>query len=146
MKMQYGDMVIEVDPVTHRARRVLETGGVRPPLVVRRRQTDGYDSKLEDTRARELELERLAGEIRAWRYHPFTVTIGVRRTYTPDFLVVPIHGPLRIEEIKGSLRAKNARDSVTRLHAAAAQLPMLDWVLLVQEGRRGGWKRMHVRE
>lgn len=136
MKVAYGDMVLEVDAKTGRARRVTGSVAAGMPRV----RAEGYDSKLEQTRARELGFALLAGEIRAWRYHPFTVPIGVQRTYTPDFLVVALDGAITLEEIKGSLKAKNGRDSVTRLHAAAALLPMFRWELWIQKGRaRGGW-------
>lgn len=92
---------------------------------------DPFDSKLEALRHRHLSMLILAGEVKRVKYHPFTIAIGPGKKYTPDFLVEYPDGRIVIEEVKGSLKMKNARDSVTRLHVAAGQLPMFSWRLVV---------------
>lgn len=92
---------------------------------------DPFDSKLEALRHRHLSMLVLAGEVKRFQYHPFTIAIGPGKKYTPDFLVEYPDGRIVIEEVKGSLKMKNARDSVTRLHVAAGQLPMFSWRLVV---------------
>lgn len=101
-----------------------------PKEPVRGRQTpptDEFDSKLEALRHRHLSMLVLAGEVRRFRYHAFSVLIGPGKKYTPDFLVEYADGRIVIEEVKGSLKMKNARDSITRLHVAAGLLPMFGW-------------------
>ena len=95
-----------------------------------------YDSKFELARAKFFDTLILAKEMRMYVHHPFTIQLAPKRTYTPDFLVVWMDGRMDIEETKGSLKMKNVRDSITRLHVAAVKLPMFTWFLVLRtEGR-----------
>jgi hypothetical protein len=71
-------------------------------------------------------------------HHPFTVLLSTKREYTPDFLIEYPDGRIQVEEVKGNIKQKNARDSITRLHLAAAKLPMFDWRLTMRI--RGQWE------
>ncbi len=103
---------------------------------------DRYDSKLEAARATYLGYLLLAKDIRRVVHHPFTVQLSEHRTYTPDYLIEWLDGRIQVEEVKGSTKQKNARDSITRLHLAAAKLPMFDWRLTRRV--RGQWDEKKV--
>lgn len=157
-KTNYGELPIVVDPTTGRARLVrggvnshavqansCMTPGKTPQLGVGRligkpvsnpapspaAAVDEFDSKLEAKRARYWSMLVLSGEIIRFKYHPFTIPIGPERTYTPDFLVEYPDRRIVIEEVKGSLKMKNARDSVTRHAVAAGLLPSFSWRLVI---------------
>ena len=93
--------------------------------------THAFDSKLEAKRDRHFSMLVLTGDVKRYRYHPFTIQIGPGKRYTPDFLIEYADSRIVIEEVKGSLKMKNARDSVTRLHVAAGLLPMFAWRLVI---------------
>lgn len=155
MQTNYGQLPLVVDPTTGRAKVV--RGGTTAarearPGDKRRDQdkkallvsnpvpslTDVYDSKLEAARAHYLGMLALAKDIRQVIHHPFTIELAPNRRYTPDFLVWWADGRITVEEVKGHLKQKNARDSITRLHVAAARLPMFGWMLIVRV--HGQWE------
>lgn len=116
------------------------------PAVTRAQGWGPYRSKWEWQYASRLRLERAAGLILAWQYEPRRFTIGVRRTYKPDFRVVsrdPADGRLRVRyvEIKGNIHMRNARDGVTRLAAAALRYPQYTWEIATI--KQGAW--IHTR-
>lgn len=168
MKTQYGDLPIEMNGSTGRA-RLVSGGDVRSHTKVgmkfdqkkphptsspvgseKQNRLDGagsnpapapidaYDSKLEQARATYLGYLLLAKDLTRVVHHPFSVELAPKRWYTPDFLIEFPDGRLQVEEIKGHLKQKNARDSITRLHLAAAKLPMFDWRLTMRI--RGQWE------
>lgn len=158
VKTNYGELPIVVDPTTGRARLVRggattaleagQVGHVAPgkralpvsnPAPSPAAAVDEFDSKLEAKRARYWSMLVLSGEIKRFKYHPFTVPIGPKRTYTPDFLVEYPDRRIVIEEVKGSLKMKNARDSVTRAHAAAGLLPSFSWRLVLGDDMEERW-------
>lgn len=60
-----------------------------------------YASKAEAARAAELDLQMMAGVVSWWIGQPL-FRLGVpENTYRPDFLVVPVEGPARVEDVKG---------------------------------------------
>lgn len=140
----YGALPIEVDLTTGRARmvragvprRIRVAEPPEPAEAPARRSV--YDSALEAARARYLGLLSLDGEVRQVCHHLFHVELAPGTVYTPDFLVWRGDGSITIEEVKGSLKMQNARDSVTRLKVAAGLLPMFRWVLVTRVGRL--WK------
>lgn len=103
--------------------------------------SDEYDSKLEAARGTYLGYLLLAKDIQKVVHHPFQIDIG-GRLYTPDYLVWWADGRITIEEVKGSLKSKNARDSITRLHVAAALFPMFTWYLILRVGRTRWTERL----
>lgn len=104
-----------------------------------------YDSKLEADYASYLWGLVFAGDIRAFSYHPWTFLLpgGVR--YTPDFVVwvsEPFVSLVKVEihEIKGSLKMKNARDTLTRLRIAQGLFP---WIhMRVIDRYRRHWRQV----
>lgn len=164
MQTQYGKLPIAIDPATGRAKVVRSgverhaherTGPPSPRVVLghrRRHQSDAseklasspadaYDSKLEAARGTYLGYLLLAKDIQKVVHHPFTIDIG-GRLYTPDYLVWWADGRITIEEVKGSVKSKNARDSITRLHVAAALFPMFTWYLILRVGRTRWTERL----
>lgn len=155
VRTNYGELDLEtIDGKTRLVQLKAAALQVNPPIVQRDVSggtvyesalngtvlaSEGFDSKLEAKRARHWALLVLAGEIRRYKYHPFTVSIGPKRTYTPDFLVEYPDRRLVIEEVKGSLKMKNARDSVTRAHAAAGLLPSFSWRLVLGDDMEERW-------
>lgn len=103
---------------------------------------DAYDSKLEACRADYLFKLQLAKDVRRVVHHPFTVHLSEKRSYTPDNLIEWKDSRITIEEVKGNIKQKNARDSITRLHLAAAKLPMFDWRLTMRI--RGQWEERKI--
>lgn len=116
-----------------------------------------YDSKTE---------ERFAGYLTGlpsvveWQYHPMRLNLTpfLREplTYTPDFGAI-VRGGLYwkdfgsaeaaqrsycLFEVKGSWQSKNARDSRTRLHVAAALFPFR-WFAVNPENE-GRWKIVEI--
>jgi len=76
-----------------------------------------------------------------WDYHPMTFNLARGLTYTPDFGLVLSLGVTRryvLVEVKGSWKAKNARDSRTRLLVAAERFQMFEW-LAVTGGPPKDW-------
>lgn len=163
MRTSLGNLPITVDPVTGRARVVRggvedarERGGCKASAVgtarpATSRKAEGgnappaglspvlaptFDSQLEADRAQYLFGLQLGEMIVRYVHHPFSVDIGSGREYTPDFLVEWIGGHITVEEIKGSLKQKNARDSETRFLVAAAKLPMFQWQLITRVKRQ----------
>jgi hypothetical protein len=86
-----------------------------------------FDSKLEIQYADQLEAYRMIGRIDLWMYHPVRVRLAHGCTYTPDF-GIRIQNEFVLVETKGSWKAKNARDSRTRLQIAQEFFPWWVWV------------------
>jgi hypothetical protein len=158
MQTQYGQLPIAIDPATGRAKVVRGAGASqsRQEEATTRRTSnapkgerrdgssspeDEFDSKLEAARGTYLGYLLLAKDIQKVVHHPFTIDIG-GRLYTPDYLVWWADGRITVEEVKGSLKSKNARDSVTRLHVAAALFPMFTWYLIMRVGRTRWTERL----
>lgn len=151
-----------VDPVTGRAQvvrvgmnvpRVLlgGKGGCRTRNAKASQQqgSDGrrilapsYDSQLEADRADYLFGLQLAGDVRKYLYHPPAFPISNEKEYTADFMVWWADFSITIEEIKGSLKMKNVRDSLTRLSVAAGLYPMFHWQLITRGKREWHTRRM----
>ena len=99
-----------------------------------------FDSQLEVDFARELERWLEDKTIADWRYHPLRFRLAKGVTYEPDFRVLS-HGivpRLTFYEVKGSWKAKNARDSRTRLKIAASMNQWCGWYGVTRE--KGVWK------
>lgn len=88
---------------------------------------------LESRYAKTLEGQRIAGEIRSWRYEALTLKLANKTTYTPDFLVVTADGYIECHETKGFFRD----DAKVKIKVAACEFPEIRF-LLVQE-KRGDW-------
>ena len=122
-----------------------------------------YDSQLEADFASFLRaLTRSSGRLSdgsgvlEWKYHPMRFRLAPGLSYTPDFgAVVKPRIPAawedgkvigttwgtpryRLFEVKGSWKAKNARESRVRLKIAAHLFGFFEWVAVTRE--RGSWE------
>lgn len=113
-------------------RLAASSGSSRPSAAT----DDAHDSKLEATRHRYWVLRQLAGAVTRVIHHPFTIPLTPELTYTPDFFIEFPDGQVWVEEVKGHLKMKNARDSITRLKMAADRFPMWKWVLTTRPRTR----------
>ncbi len=96
-----------------------------------------FDSAYELQYAQYLDARRLRGAIERWWYHPMKFRIGKNATYEPDFLTKSgTH--FVVHEVKGSWKAKNARDGRTRLEVSAYLYQFFTWQA-VTKGERGEW-------
>jgi hypothetical protein len=95
-----------------------------------------FDSLLELDFAAHLQLLKDNGEIDEWRYHPLKFRIAKNCTYEPDFLTRKGEH-FTVYEVKGSWKAKNARDSRTRLEVAAFMYQWFSWRGVTRE--KGVW-------
>lgn len=131
---------------------------VRSQLVEREKRPQGlvgcasgdvsYDSVLEERFSHYLDAlarsdARLPDnrEVLEWQYHPMKFQLAKGLWYTPDFSAVVqwISEPkLRIYEVKGSWKSKNARDSRVRLEVAARLFSWFEWQA-VTPGRDGAF-------
>lgn len=153
MLTNFGELDVHIDMKTGRA-KVRGSSTSRHSTVAGERSHNGqvagsnpapaptYDSKLEARYAQYLDVLKFCGDIRRYVYHPFTIWIATKRKYTPDFLIEMKDGSVAIVEVKGSMKMKNARDSITRLHVAASKLPMFTWKLVQRV--RGDWKVVSI--
>lgn len=163
MRTSLGNLPITIDPVTGQARMVRggvdvtrkrtasmsvwplhgAAAGITTPLPGQETAlAPSFDSQLEADRAEYLFRLQLAGEIRQYVHHPYPFPIGNDLIYTPDFMVWWADFSITIEEVKGSLKQKNARDSLTRLKVAACLYPQHQWQLLTRVRQEWRTRRM----
>jgi hypothetical protein len=95
-------------------------------------------NKLEQEYARHLELRKLAGEIRDYRFEAVHLRLcdgqgGKARTYKPDFLVVLADGRVEIHEVKGW----QWQAGMLRFDFAAQQFPF--WTFRMFGRDAHGW-------
>lgn len=95
-------------------------------------------NKLEAAYALELDMRRLAREIKAWRFEAIKLRLAEGAFFKPDFTVVGIGGEIEMHEIKGFWR-EAAR---VRIKVAAEQFPWFRFIALRRLRKRegGGWK------
>lgn len=77
-----------------------------------------------------LELQKLAGEIRDYRWAPFSLRLAPRTWYRVDYLVIARDGVLEVHEVKGHWED----DARVKIKAAAVLFP---WFLFRGVQRRG---------
>ena len=88
-------------------------------------------SRLQASYAEELELRRIAGEIRLFREEAISLRLATRTWIRPDFLVWAPHGCLEFHEVKGHWEddARAKLKIAAELHA---------WASFVAVTRRAG--------
>lgn len=125
----------------HTVERTMKSSSAesRPPAV----HGADYDSQLEADRHRYWGLQQLCGgDIAGVIHHPFTLHLTPELDYTPDLLILFNDGRVQVEETKGHLKMKNARDSITRLKMAADRFPTWTWILVT--GPRTRWTERYI--
>lgn len=95
----------------------------------------GVMNKLEGNYANHLELRKLTGEIRKWRFEAVRFTLAPKTTYTPDFEVVMENGSIEFHETKGFWR-QTGRVKIKM----AAHLFKEFKFLGVEWDKKSGWK------
>jgi hypothetical protein len=122
---------------------------VKPELIA---YGETFDSLLEVDFAHTLERWRKEGKIDSWLYHPLRFRLAPNVTYTPDFLAFSdtdtLSGaPCRaMYEVKGSWKAKGARDSRTRLKIAAHLYQWFNWYGVTREKNIWQFETIHANE
>jgi hypothetical protein len=84
----------------------------------------------------ELRRQQEAGEIKAFVYEPFKMSLGERCTYTPDYVITLNDGTIRIDECKGPFIRE---DAMIKLKWVAQKYPE-HIVRLCQRLKDGRWK------
>jgi hypothetical protein len=110
--------------------------------------TRGQMNKTEARYAEYLELKRLGGFIRAWRFEPAKLRLAARTFLTPDFQVVYQDGAIEYHEVKG--RRRDGRfyvreDAMLKLRFAAERYRQHCFVVVWPGRERGQWCSEHVR-
>lgn len=96
---------------------VAKSGSART-MVVQPASEDDMN-KTERLYSEELELMRLAGSIRQWKFGSLKLRLADRTWYHPDFVVVMPSGWICLDEIKGFER----EDAVVKFKVAAEMYP-----------------------
>lgn len=73
----------------------------KPPQSGRGAHQAGMMNKLETRYAQQLELRRMAGEIRKWSFEPMKLKLADRTYLTIDFNVILPDGAIELHEVKG---------------------------------------------
>lgn len=93
--------------------------------------------------AAQLEADKLAGRIVAYRYEAIKFRLADKTYYTPDFQVLLPDGHLEYHEVKGSWNAPNADMGRVKIKVVAEQYPEFRFVAITARRVRdgGGWER-----
>lgn len=95
-----------------------------------------------------LERELLLGRIQGFAIEPFSVRIGYRCFYLPDFVVITNEGYIELHDVKAKWsKAKSPHvedDAQVKMKAVAANLPWLSVVVVYRE-KKGEWQRIDYR-
>jgi hypothetical protein len=94
-----------------------------------------YKSKTEREYAGTLEARKLAGEIRLWRYEPFSMELAEGVRFRPDFEVVHNDGHIELVEVKGPYVREDAR---IKFRVAVDKYVEYSW-LWAQRQKGGVW-------
>lgn len=85
----------------------------------RARHTAGVMNKLEAAYAESLQLRKLAGALRDYRYEPFKLRLADKTYYSVDFLVIAADDSMELHEVKGRWED----DARVKIKVAAEQFP-----------------------
>lgn len=95
----------------------------------------GQMNKTETRYAQDLEYQKLAGEIRWYRFDCISLRLANRTHYKPDFLVQMADKSLQVHEVKGRWRD----DARVKIKVAASMYPIYQFIA-AQPMKGGGWK------
>ena len=98
------------------------------------RHVPGKMNKLEEAYSGHLELQKLAGEIYAWKFEPVALILADRTRYTPDFLVIEKDMTVRFDEVKGFWRD----DARVKIKVAAEMFPWFKFKAVTKAKKRDG--------
>ena len=100
-----------------------------------------YKSKAEVEYAERLEYRKLSGQIRFWRYEPFSLVLADGVRYRPDFELVHNDGTIEIVEVKGAFVREDAR---IKFKVAVDKYVEFKWTL-AQRKKGGIWETTRAR-
>jgi hypothetical protein len=101
---------------------------------------DRMRSQLERDYAWLLNVHLAEGVLVRWDYEPERFRLGTGANYTPDFRLIDRLGGVTFDEVKGSRRGKNARDSLLRVKVAAELNPMYRFRVVERDRDTGAWQ------
>jgi len=101
-----------------------------------RRHEPGNMNGLEKRYAQHLELRRVIGEIRSWKFEPLKLRLAPRTFYSVDFGLVTLDGLIELHEAKGHWED----DARVKIKVAAVMFPEFKFVGVQWRGPGGGWK------
>lgn len=150
MRTNYGEMPIDIDESTGKAKRLPSRLGTNSGVAPRReavapppgpriqpKPADGdtpkYRSKLEARYAGYLEALRHTGEIRTVRYEAIRLELAPNTTILVDFFVELPDRTCELHEVKGFMR----EDAWIKLKVGAARWPHYRWFVVTR--RKGDW-------
>lgn len=92
-----------------------------------------------------LEVQRLSGEIVAWRFEAYKLRLACNTHYTPDFVVQLPTGEIELHETKACTAAGKflcQDDAKVKIKVAAEQYPEFRFVMAGKLPKKcgGGWK------
>jgi hypothetical protein len=109
--------------------------------------TRGQPNKTETAWLEQLELRKLAGEVRLYRFESWIFPLADTMTYCPDAMVLFMDGRVELHEIKACAedgRFLTRDGALEKLKMAAEMYQMFSW-LLVGRGRNGLWRERRIR-
>lgn len=99
--------------------------------------------------AEQIRTRELLHDALWWGFEPWTLRIGERCSYTPDFVVIAGDFSIECHEVKAGWRASNGQvgqeASRVRLRAAASRFPFLRFFVAAEKPRRSGWEVEEIR-
>lgn len=80
-----------------------------------------------------LEIRRIAGEVRWWKYEAVSIRLAKRTFYRPDFLVQMADGSVEVHEVKGFWED----DARVKIKVAAEMFPL--FTFRAMSFKKGTW-------
>ncbi len=115
---------------------------VQIPAPARGVYKAGEPNKLEQSYARRLDLQKIAGEVIDYRFEPVKLLLSPTCTYKPDFLVIlPAAARFEFHEVKGHweedarIKFKWAIDSYPWFTFVGVQYRKREWIFERHEAR-----------
>lgn len=116
----------------------LQVDGEMPTVESKPRRQPGTMNKLEQRYSQQLELERMAGEIKAWYFEAIALRIGQRCFWHPDFLVIMPDDTIQLRDTKGHVKD----DALVKAKSIASKFPFpvfhVKWIKKQWQVRRIG--------
>jgi hypothetical protein len=124
-----------------RAGWTTETAAVDPRKVAKPIPVHKCEPRMnswETSYAYALDLQRMAGLIRGWRFEPWKFILAPKTTYRPDFVVWMADGTVQVHEVKGFMR----EDAAIKIKVASEMNPWFRFFVVKKEG--DGWELTEV--
>lgn len=106
-----------------------------PKAQARPRHTPGVMNKTEQEYAAQLDVRKLANDIRWWGFECLKLKLADKCHFTPDFMVVLSSGEIEFVDTKGHVED----DAAVKIKTAAVMFPMFHFVM--ERKVKGKWHR-----